>query len=151
MVEPDPESKGPFYRFNSVEKQVYYSPFHLRAETAHFYVDALKKHKIQWMTGYAVSYYLLAKFILDQSLEAPPLKAVITTSEKVTPEMRSIMEQAYHCKVYEEYSTVENALFASECKHGRLHVSLMWVLWRSCVRTAHPVLPVRWGKSSPPA
>ena len=75
------------------------------------------------MTGYAVSYYLLAKFILQQGLQVPPLKAIITTSEKVTPEMRSVMEKAYHCKVYEEYSTVENALFASECEHGRLHVS----------------------------
>ena len=123
MVEPDPESKGPFYRFNSVEKQVYFSPFHLRADTAHFYVDAIRRHHIQWMTGYAVSYFLLAKFIHDQGLEVPPLKAVITTSEKVTPEMRDVMERAYHCKVYEEYSTVENALFASECEQGRLHVS----------------------------
>ncbi|MCE5208965.1 MAG: hypothetical protein LLG42_11735, partial [Chloroflexi bacterium] len=119
MVEPDPESKGPFYRFNSVEKQVYFSPFHLRADTARFYVDALWKHNVQWMTGYAVSYFLLAKFILDQGLEVSPLKAIITTSEKVTPEMRDVMERAYHCKVYEEYSTVENALFASECEHGR--------------------------------
>jgi phenylacetate-CoA ligase len=56
---------------------------------------------------------------------APPLhlKAIITTSEKLTSEMRLLMEQAYACRVYEEYSTVENAVFASECKDGRLHVS----------------------------
>lgn len=123
MVEPDPDSKGPFYRFNSVERQVYFSPFHLRPDTAHFYIEALGKHQVQWMTGYAVSYYLLAKFILQEGLLVPPLKAVITTSEKVNSEMRSVMEQAYQCKVFEEYSTVENSLFASECEHGRLHVS----------------------------
>lgn len=123
MVEPDPESKGPYYRYNSFEKQVYFSAFHLKPDTAHFYVEALRKHKIQWMTGYAVSFYLLAKFILEKNLDVPPLKAIITTSEKLTVEMRSMMEKAYHCKVFEEYSTVENALFASECEHGRLHVS----------------------------
>jgi len=123
MVEPNPNSSGPFYRFNIVERQVYFSPFHLRKETAHYYVDALRRHKIQWMTGYAVSYYLLAKFILENELEVPKLKAVVTTSEKVTPDMRAVMEKAYHCRVYEEYSTVENALFVSECEHGRLHVS----------------------------
>lgn len=37
--------------------------------------------------------------------------------------MRQTMQEAYKCRVYEEYSTVENALFASECEHGRLHVS----------------------------
>lgn len=123
MVEPDPESKGPYYRFNAAERQVYFSPYHLRSDTAHFYVEALRKHKIQWMTGYAVSYYLLANFILDAGLEVPPLKAVVTTSEKLTSEMREVMEKAYHCRIYEEYSTVENVLFVSECDHGRLHVS----------------------------
>lgn len=126
MAEPNPESKGPFYRFNMVERQVYFSPFHLRPDTARFYVDALRKHRIQWMTGYAVSYYLLAKFILEQKIPVPPLKAVITTSEKLTPEMRVVMESAYQCRVYEEYSTVENALFVSECEQGRLHVSPDW-------------------------
>ena len=33
------------------------------------------------------------------------------------------MERAYRCRIYEEYSTVENVLFASECESGRLHVS----------------------------
>jgi len=71
-----------------------------------------------------VSYYLLARFMLEKGI-APPrfLKAIITTSEKLTTEMRVVMEKAYGCRVFEEYSTVENAIFASECEHGRLHVS----------------------------
>ena len=123
IVEPNPLSFGPYHRFNLIERQAYFSAFHLRPDTAHFYIDALRKHHIQWLTGYAVSYYLLAKFILDQHLAVPPLKAVITTSERLTPEMRHIMESAYGCRVFEEYSTVENAIFCSECEHGRLHVS----------------------------
>jgi phenylacetate-CoA ligase len=75
------------------------------------------------MTGYSFSYYTLARFIIEQQLEVPPLKAVITTSEKLTRDMRTVMEQAYRCRVYEEYSTVENVLFASECEAGGLHVS----------------------------
>ena len=123
LVEPDPASEGPFYRFNIVERQVYLSPFHLRSETAPLYVEALSKHGVQWLTGYAVSFYLLGKFILEQGLKVPPLKAVITTSEKITEEMRRVMEMAFGCRIYEEYSTVENVIFASECHHGRLHLS----------------------------
>jgi len=123
MVEPNPERKTNVYRYNIVEKQVYFSAFHLKPETAHLYVDALRKHHIVWLTGYAVSYYLLAKYILQQNIQVPEIKAVITTSEKLTLSMRKVMEKAYGCKVYEEYSTVENALFASECEHSRLHVS----------------------------
>lgn len=123
IVEPDPDSAGPYHRFNLIEQQAYLSAFHLRAETAPLYVRALARHRIQWLTGYAVSYYLLGKFILDQQLEVPPLKAIVTTSEKVTPAMRKVMERAFGCRVYEEYSTVENVVFASECEMGKLHVS----------------------------
>lgn len=123
IVVPDPDSRGPFHRFNLAEHQAYLSAFHLRPDTAADYVRALARHKIRWLTGYAVSYYLLARLMLEQGLKAPPILAVVTTSEKVTTEMRQVMEQAYGCRVYEEYSTVENAVFASECAQGRLHVS----------------------------
>ena len=124
MVEPNPHSRGPYYRFNVVERQVYLSPFHLRPETAAAYVEALRRHEIVWLTGYAVSFYLLAKFMLELRIPPPPtLQAVITTSEKLTQNMRQVMERAYGCRVWEEYSTVENSLFVSECVEGRLHSS----------------------------
>jgi phenylacetate-CoA ligase len=37
--------------------------------------------------------------------------------------MRAVMERAYGCQVFEEYSTVENVMFASDCERGRLHIS----------------------------
>lgn len=123
MVEPDPDSTGPFYRYNLLERQTYLSPFHLSEKTASQYVKALHKHNVQWLTGYAISYYLLAEYILAQRLKVPILRAIITTSEKVTDRMKQVMEQAYQCKVYEEYNNVENVLFANECEQGRLHVS----------------------------
>jgi len=43
MVEPDPLSAGPFYRYNAVERQTYLSPFHLRPATARQYVAALQR------------------------------------------------------------------------------------------------------------
>jgi phenylacetate-CoA ligase len=123
LIVTDPSSAGPFYRLNLVEKQAYFSAYHLRPDTAQDYVAALGRHNIEWLTGYAVSYYLLAKYILDQGLSVPKLRSVVTTSEKVTDEMRQVMEKAYGCQVFEEYSTVENVHFVSECEQRRLHVS----------------------------
>ncbi len=124
QVVPDPESEGPYHRYNLAERQVYFSPFHLRSDTAKQYVDALHQSQIEWLTGYAVSYYLLAGFMLEQGLQPPPLRGLVTTSEKVTSQMREVMEAAYRCRVFEEYSAVENASFACECEEGSLHVSL---------------------------
>lgn len=124
FVVPDPQSGGPFHRFNFAERQIYFSAFHLRPSTVQQYVDALHKHQTRWLTGYAVSYYLMANLMLEKGLTAPDsLEAVVTTSEKVTAEMRGVMERAFGCRVYEEYSTVENCVFASECEAGSMHVS----------------------------
>lgn len=123
IIQPDADAQEAIYRFNLAERQVYFSAFHLTPRTARLYVDALIRHGIRWITGYAVSAYLLASHIIDQGLVVPHLEAVVTTSEKVTPRMRRVMQEAYGCRVFEEYSTVENAVFASECSRGRLHIS----------------------------
>lgn len=146
IVEPDPMSRGPFYRYNAAERQVYLSAFHLRPETAATYLKALERHNVRWLTGYAVSWYLLARYALEKGLKPPPLKAVITTSEKVTPEMRQVMEAAYGCRVFEEYSNVENAFFASECESGRLHVSPDGGILEIIARDGSPCQPGEVGE-----
>jgi phenylacetate-CoA ligase len=123
LVEPRPHASGPFYRLNVMESQVYFSAFHLRPDTVHHYVDALRRHGIRWLTGYAFSFYTMASLMLERGLSVSGIAAVITTSEKLTTAMRQVISRAFGCSVWEEYGTVENALFASECEHGRLHVS----------------------------
>jgi phenylacetate-CoA ligase len=123
LVEPNVESKGPFHRCNLSERQVYFSAFHLRPETAPLYVDALRRYQVRWLTGYSSSIFQLAQMALEQGLNAPPLKAVITTSEKVTPEMRTVIERAFASKLFEEYGAVEDAFFVSENEQHRKLVS----------------------------
>jgi len=146
MVEPDPDSKGPYYRFNFVEKQVYFSAFHLGPKTVRQYVDALNRHKIEWVTGYTHSIYQMAQMVLDQQLELPPIKAVITTSEKLTPEMRSIIGEAFRSKVHEEYGCVENLFFACDNEYGQLLVSPDCGLIEIVDREFRPVAPEEYGE-----
>jgi phenylacetate-CoA ligase len=122
-VVPDGNAKAPFYRYNFIEKQVYYSAYHISPTNAQDYVNAMWKHKIVYMTGYAVSNYLLALYIKQQHLKVPQLKAVITSSEKLTPEMRSVLEEVYQCKAYDGWSGVEACGMVTECEYGSLHIS----------------------------
>lgn len=116
-------SKGPLYRYNSSEKQVYFSAYHIAPQTTKNYLQGIQKHKIDYMTGYAVSNFTLARFIKNQGLKAPILKAVITSSEKLTKEMRDTFLEVYGCKTYDSYSGVEACGLISECENGKLHVS----------------------------
>lgn len=122
-VLPNANDGPPYYRYNLVEKQVYFSAYHIAQSTAQNYVDGMKKYGIEYMNGYAVSNYLLALFIKKNNIQAPKLKAVITSSEKLTPEMRTVFQEVYQCKTYDSWSGVEACALVSECEHGSLHVS----------------------------
>lgn len=123
LAEPRTHRVTTPYRYNAAERQLYLSPFHLRPDTAVHYASALRRHRTEWATGYAASFGTLGRFCLAAGIAAPRLRAVITTSEPPTGAVRAAAGDAFGCRVYEEYSAVENCLFASECEHGSLHVS----------------------------
>ncbi|HLL25472.1 MAG TPA: hypothetical protein VK427_25220 [Kofleriaceae bacterium] len=124
IVVPDPKSKGPFYRFNFVERQVYFSAFHLSPANAPDYVRALNRHAIVWATGYTHSFEQLGAMMIVQQLPPPKtLRAIITTSEKLTPGGRAVIERAFGCRVFEEYGQVEDACFACERADGHMYTS----------------------------
>jgi phenylacetate-coenzyme A ligase PaaK-like adenylate-forming protein len=52
-----------------------------------------------------------------------PAKAVITTSETVTDLLREMVEAVWHCKIFDQYCSVEDSFFASQCEYGRYHIS----------------------------
>ena len=118
----DGVAKGPYYRYNYVEKQTYFSAYHLSKDTVADYLDGMIKNKVEYMTGYAMSNYFLARFIEESGLKAPKLRAVLTSSEKLTQEMRDTFRRVYGCETYDSYNGVEATCLVSECSHGRLHI-----------------------------
>jgi phenylacetate-CoA ligase len=115
--------KGPYYRYNHFEKHVYFSAYHISSNTAKQYAEAFPKYNIDYMTGYAMSNYFLAKHFKESNIKVGPLKAVITSSEKLTDEMRTIFQEVYGCKTFDSYGSVEACSLITECEHGKLHIS----------------------------
>jgi phenylacetate-CoA ligase len=116
-------SKGPYYRYNIIEKQTYFSAYHISSSTANEYIKGMMRNKVEYMTGYASSNYFLARFIEENGLKAPQMKAVLTSSEMLTTEMRDTFKRVYGCKTYDSYNGVEATCLVSECEHGKLHIS----------------------------
>ncbi len=119
-VLPNANAKAPFYRYNYFEKQTYFSAYHLSEKTAVNYVKGLQKNKVEYLVGYAMSIYFWADFINQQNIKTPKLKAVLTSSEKLTAPMRIAIEKAFQCKVYDAYSGVEACGLISENEYGEL-------------------------------
>lgn len=123
LVVPKAKAEPPFWRYNLAERQLYMSAFHISPQNAPSYVKALNHYRPDYLVGYASSHYFLARMISEQGLEVYQPKAVLTSSEKLTPEMRTSLESVYRCPVFDAYSGVEACCLASECEHQRLHVS----------------------------
>lgn len=114
--------KPPYYRYNFVENQTYFSAYHISPLTVDNYVEGMFKHKVEYMTGYASANYHLAKMIEDKGIIAPRLKAVVVASEPLSQEMRDTFYRVYGCKTFDSYNGVEACNLISECEYGSLHI-----------------------------
>jgi phenylacetate-coenzyme A ligase PaaK-like adenylate-forming protein len=124
MIVPSAQSRGPVYRYNLAERQVYFTAYHLSPRNVPSYVEGLNRYRPSLLTGYAYSHYLLARLMLDQGLKLDyQPQAIVLSSEKLTPEMKIVIRQAFGARAYEEYGAVEQCALATECEHGSLHVN----------------------------
>ncbi len=112
----------PYYRYNYVEKQTYLSAYHLSPATVSDYVEGLVKNKVEYLTGYASANYFLARFIEEAGIKPPAIKAVLTSADKLTDEMRETFRRVYGCEAFDSYNGVEATCLISECEHHKLHI-----------------------------
>ena len=96
---PDAANRPPFYRHNIFEQQTYFSAYHISSQNAQNYLKGIRENGVEYMTGYATSNYFLATNFDQLNLPAPNLKAVITSSEKLTAAMRNLFYKVYGCKL----------------------------------------------------
>jgi phenylacetate-CoA ligase len=121
---PRADSAGPYHRYNFAERQCYLSAFHIGPRTVRDYVEALRQWRPQVLTGYASSYFSLARLMHEQGLSLGYRPdALILCADKLTASMKTVIRDAFDARPFEEYGSVENAVLATECDAGALHVN----------------------------
>ncbi|ANU20076.1 hypothetical protein BBI15_07535 [Planococcus plakortidis] len=114
-----------FWRKNFVLNQRYYSIYHMSEENLKYYFNNLNKYKPVSIDGYPNPIYNLAVYMKQNNLRFKfQLKAVFTTSENLYDFQRSLIEEVFNCKVYNQYASAEGAPFVTECYKGTLHFDI---------------------------
>lgn len=73
--------------------------------------------------GYASAMSELARYIFASRMPMPDsLIGVYSTAEMLADSQRELMQQAYACKVFNQYGCREVPNIAWECRHGHMHV-----------------------------
>ncbi len=122
LVAPVAQSKPPFWVWNAPLRQLYMSSYHLSAEFIPSYLEALKKHRIDYLLGYSSSLEALAKCALEEGFSDFRPAVSITNAEPLSLRQRQTIERAFHCPVRETYGMAEIVAAASECRKGVMHL-----------------------------
>lgn len=147
MVVPRADGSPPYYRRNWAERQVYFSAYHISPNHVRNYIEGLNRYRPRVLTGYAYSHYLLARLMLDQNLRLDYTPdALILCAEKLTSVMKNVIRQAFQARAYEEYSSVEQCVLATECEHGSLHVNSDFGIVEIVDERFLPVAPGKEGR-----
>ena len=82
----------------------------------------IKKNNYQYIYGYASSIFLLAKAALDNNIDGTFIKGCITTSEILTDYYRSIITEAFHCDIIDNYGAADGGVNAFKVNEGDFNV-----------------------------
>lgn len=76
-------------------------------------VSLIKKKKIKYLRGYASSIFMFAEYCRKNNINLH-LSAVFSTSERLLDTQRHIIESAFKCRVYDQYSLNDGGVSAFE-------------------------------------
>lgn len=114
-----------FWRYNYIYRQKLYSTFDLTEVNMPLYVEDLNKFKPEVINGFVSAIYELASFIKRNQLKLDfKPNAIFTTSETLLSTHRSLIEEVFGAKIYNQYASAEGAPFVTECSFGNLHYNM---------------------------
>ncbi len=89
----------------------------------HEWASFVQHYQPVLLYGYPSAMSELARYILAERLVMPRrLIGVYSTAEMLTDTQRDLMQQAFGCKVFNQYGCREVPNIAWECRHGNMHV-----------------------------
>jgi len=124
LVPPNQTSKK-FWRYNTALRQLLFSSFHGTEENMPFYIEKLNKFKPQSLDGFPSVILKIAKYVLKNNIDLKfKPAAIFPTAETPLDSDREVIEEAFKCKVRDQYASSEGAPFITECTHSSLHINV---------------------------
>lgn len=83
----------------------------------------IQRYRPVLLQGYASVLAEVARVVIDRHMPMPQtLIGVYSTAEVLTDSQRQLMQQAFGCKVFNQYGSREIPNIACECRLGNMHV-----------------------------
>jgi phenylacetate-coenzyme A ligase PaaK-like adenylate-forming protein len=115
-----PEKGEPLFKRDGKRNHLYLSAYHLNPDNVDIYLTWIEQFKPVIVRGYPSSLYLLSQ---TARLPYHTPRAVITSGETMSPEMRKAIQNYWGCVVMDWYGQAEITANICQCPEGSYHVS----------------------------
>jgi phenylacetate-CoA ligase len=101
----------------------YYSTFHMSNKNLPHYIHDLNSWNPEFFSGFPSNIFEIADYARrnNMAITCHP-RAIFTTAETLVPEQTEVIEEQFHSRVYDQYSSSEGAPFIIECEQGKYHL-----------------------------
>ena len=112
-------SKGKFWEYDPVNKNLILSSYHLTDENMPKYIKKIREFKPDFIQAYPSAITILAKFMKEHNIDPfLSIKAILCGSENLYSWQRELLEDVFQCRVYSWYGHSEMAVLAGECERS---------------------------------
>jgi len=130
-----------------VTRQFGLDAFNMNPQTMTAFMALMHKNRPSVLRGYTSALVELARFVRDQNLEPPVLKALTTTAEQVLPEQRRLLEDVFRAPLLDQYGCGEVMGVAYECRErSGLHIAEEHCIVEVVDDDGNPLAPGEPGK-----
>jgi phenylacetate-CoA ligase len=146
LISPDQShDKHIYWRWNLPGNSLLFSSYHLAPENVPYYVKALQDYHPELIDGFPSALLAIIRVSRRLKLRLPSPKAIIVTSETIFPEHRAEIEEAFNCRLYNQYAASEPSCFWGDCEHGVMHESPEYGISEIINASGYPVSPSEAG------
>lgn len=114
-VVPIKQKNPPFFRWNKPCSQMYFSSYHMNDRNLDYYVEAIKKNRINWIHGYPSAINILANYLVQNSITMET-EYITTGAENLLASQKSKIKCAFGYEPYQHYGLSEGTANFSENK-----------------------------------
>jgi len=114
----------PLWEHNARLRTLFFSVYDMKPANLRAYVEEFNRFQPEFVRGYPSSIYIFAQFAASEGLRVHMPRAVLSSSETLSPEMRAVIERTLQCPVYDWWGSNERVVTACQCeRRGPFHVN----------------------------
>jgi phenylacetate-CoA ligase len=114
----------PLWKYDRRQRTLFFSVYNMQPVNLRNYAEQFNRFRPEFVRGYPSSIYIFAQFVVAEGLKVRAPRAVLSSSETLSPEMKAVIERALQCPVFDWWGSNERIAIACQCERREFyHIS----------------------------